>query len=64
MQLACKDMGMEHCSFMAHGSTPEEVKDKMMDHASHVHKDMMNGMSPEEKEKMKNKMDEMLAMQT
>ena len=64
MQLSCKDMGMEHCSFVAHGNTAEEVKEKLMDHVMHVHKDMMKAMSEEEKERMMKKMDEMLAMQT
>jgi len=44
---ACKDLGMD-CSFVATGSTEEEVKGKAIAHAQVVHKDMLATMTPEQ----------------
>jgi len=62
MKLACKDMGT-NCPFVAEGETAAEVKAKMMDHAMAEHKEMMDNMSEEEKDKMMKKMDDMLGKQ-
>jgi predicted small metal-binding protein len=42
---ACKDLGMD-CSFVASGSTVEEVKEKAIAHAQVVHIDMLATMTP------------------
>ena len=44
---ACKDLGMD-CSFVATGSTVEDVKQKAIAHAQVVHKDMLATMTPEQ----------------
>ncbi len=54
--LACKDMGVE-CDFVAKGSTNEEVKRKMMDHAGEAHPELIDNSSPEEIRMMEEKMD-------
>ena len=56
-KLSCKTMGQD-CGFEAQGDTMDEVKNKMMDHAMSDHKDMMERMSPKEKEDLMMKMDE------
>jgi predicted small metal-binding protein len=58
-KIQCKNMGMA-CEFVATGETAEEVKMKMDQHAMEVHGDMMKDMSPEDKEMMKKKMDEVM----
>lgn len=42
---ACKDLGLD-CSFVATGSTVEEVKDSAMAHAKVVHQDLLATMTP------------------
>ena len=42
--LACKDLGMPDCNFVAKGGTNEEVLQKMMDHAKLEHREMMDDM--------------------
>jgi predicted small metal-binding protein len=42
---ACKDLGLD-CSFVATGSTVEEVKGKAMTHAQVVHQDLLAKMTP------------------
>lgn len=56
-KLSCKAMG-KGCDFETEGSTTEEVKEKMMEHAMSEHKDMLDKMSQKEKDDMMMKMDE------
>jgi predicted small metal-binding protein len=43
--LACKDLGMKECNFVAKGETAEEAVDASTDHAMEAHKDKMDEMA-------------------
>ncbi len=62
-QVACKDVGVMACSFVARGDSDEEVKMQLDDHGMRIHSKMMNEMSEQQKEEMQRKIDEKLAMQ-
>jgi predicted small metal-binding protein len=47
LKFACKDLGI-NCSFVATGTTVEEVKQKAMAYAKSVHKDMLSKMTPKQ----------------
>jgi predicted small metal-binding protein len=51
------------CDFVATGETAEEVKMALFVHAQKAHKDMLASMSPEELNKIAQKMDEILSKQ-
>ncbi len=51
MKFACKDVGLD-CNFVATGKTTEEVKEKVMAHASVVHAEMMKNMTKEQLEQL------------
>lgn len=59
--LSCKQMGNSDCEYVAEAETAEEVKQKMWEHAEHIHKDKIASMSEEEKEKANGMMDQILA---
>ncbi len=44
---ACRDVGVD-CSFVAEGSTAEEVRQAAFAHAGVVHADLMKNMTPEQ----------------
>lgn len=54
-----KDLGME-CEFEARGETPQEVKQKMFEHAKEAHADIFVAFSPKQQEEMSKKMDELI----
>ncbi len=41
--LACADMGMPTCSFVAKGATDEEVMNMLMEHVKTAHPEKMGG---------------------
>lgn len=43
--LACKDMGIADCDFMAKAETAEETMKMAADHGMSVHKNMMDEMA-------------------
>lgn len=45
MTLACKQLGMKDCDFVARSEDKYEVEGKVLDHAVHVHGDKMMGMN-------------------
>lgn len=56
--LACSDMGIMDCKYVATGETDNEVMDKLMNHGKTVHPDTLKNMDKEKmmtmaKEKMK-----------
>jgi len=61
-RLGCRDVGGD-CDFVATGETAEEVKMALFVHAQKAHKDMLASMSPEELNKIAQKMDEILSKQ-
>jgi len=61
--LSCKEVGGMECDFTATGETNDEVKKKLHEHAAEVHKDKLEGMSDEDKQKIGAKMDELLSKQ-
>lgn len=50
--LACKDVGMPDCQFVAEGATADEVMMKAGAHATEVHGMTEADMTPEKKEVM------------
>lgn len=44
MTLACKDMGMEGCEFVAKGETKEEMMGSLMEHGTAAHAMTMEAM--------------------
>jgi predicted small metal-binding protein len=61
--LSCKAMGATDCDFVATGSTDEEVKQKMMEHAASAHPEKMQSMTPEQMMQAGKMMDQLLAAQ-
>jgi predicted small metal-binding protein len=43
--LACADLGVPECSYVAKGETAEEVVKMMGDHAMKAHKDKIDAMA-------------------
>lgn len=46
--LSCKDLGFDHCKFVATGSSTGEVKDAMFAHARAVHTHFDSGLTSDE----------------
>lgn len=57
--LACKDLGMADCPFVAQGETKEEVMTKIGAHAMQAHGMTEADMTPEKKEQMASAMKQM-----
>ncbi len=51
LTFACKDAGMD-CSFIATGSSVEEVKQAAFAHAAVVHKEVLQSMTPVQLEEL------------
>lgn len=51
-KLACADLGMENCPFVAAGESDEEVKGKMMAHAAEIHPEKLEGLDDAAKAEM------------
>lgn len=62
-KLACKDMGIKTCSFVATGGSDAEVKQKLSEHGMKVHAELMKNAKPEDMQKMNEQMDKILAKQ-
>ena len=62
-KLACKDMGIKTCSFVATGESDEETKQKLIEHGVKVHADLMKNAKPEDIKKMNDLMEKILARQ-
>lgn len=58
MTISCKDMGVD-CHYTAHGTTKEEVKKELMDHAKMAHPEVLD-VSVAEMKDMERRMDEMI----
>jgi predicted small metal-binding protein len=43
--IACQDMGVKDCKFVAKGTTPEEAMKDLSDHGMKTHAEMMKEMS-------------------
>ncbi len=62
-KIACAEMGIKGCSFVATGQTDDEVKRKLNEHGMSAHGDMMKGMKPADMKKMSDRMDQLLKKQ-
>lgn len=51
LKYACKDVGVD-CDFVVTGATFQEVKDKVMAHASVAHADLLKNMTKEQLEQL------------
>ncbi len=61
--LKCSDLGGAGCDFQATGNTDEEVVQKMNQHATESHKELLEKMTPEQKAETEKKMKDLLAGQ-
>jgi predicted small metal-binding protein len=59
--LSCKEMGATDCDYIATGSSDEEIKQNMMQHASEAHPEKMKSMTPEQMVMAGQMMDQLLA---
>ena len=59
-ELGCRELGAQ-CDFVARGASDDDVKQQMFDHAAQAHPDMLKGMTPEQEQQMRSRMDAMLA---
>lgn len=50
--LSCRDLGFEHCKFVATGSSTGEVKDAMFAHARAVHAHFISGLTSDERQEI------------
>ncbi len=67
MKLGCADLSKAlgqqppYCSFVANGKTKDEVKAKLMQHASTAHKDLMANMPKNDLDMSMKMMDQLVA---
>ncbi len=50
--LRCRDVGGMDCDYVAKGETAEDVKKDAFAHAEQAHKDILQKMSPEDIQKL------------
>ena len=60
--LTCRDLGFEHCPFVATGNTTGEAKDTLFAHARHAHLCSSPGTVGEEREEIVWAMETVMAL--
>ena len=58
--LVCRDIGME-CDFVAEGSSPRKIKNKMFEHVRDEHPELIAGITGEGRRELELAMDEAIA---
>lgn len=59
--LSCKELGFDHCEFVATGESAQRVADAMFAHARDEHPYFISGLTSDERAEIRLAMDEAIA---